>query len=71
MPRRRLHEKHTPPTWEERIRGLTSVTLCIGSFALGAQMTDEKWVAACVIAGLLYMLTTIAIVFEKVDTIDS
>lgn len=61
---------YNPPSWDERLRGLTSAVLTIGAFSLGYNMTDEKWLVACLIAGLLYLLTTISIVFEKVDTID-
>lgn len=61
---------YNPPSWDERFRGITSFALTIGAFTLGYNQTDEKWVAACIIAGILFMLTTLAIVFEKVDTID-
>ena len=61
---------YNPPSTEERFRGVTSAVLMLASFVGGFMMTDEKWVAAFVIAGFLYLLTTVAIVFEKVDTID-
>lgn len=61
---------YNPPSFEERARGITAAVLTLGAFSLGYNMTDEKWLVACLVAGLLYLLTTVAIVFEKVDTID-
>jgi len=61
---------YDPPSFEERARGLTAAVLMLASFSLGFNMTDEKWLVACLVAGFLYLLTTIAIVFEKADTID-
>ena len=61
---------YNPPPLEERIRALITVALMFASYSFAFVQTDQKWAAAGIIAGTLYLLTTFAIVFKDVETID-
>ncbi|MBU6455045.1 MAG: hypothetical protein KGS72_24960 [Cyanobacteria bacterium REEB67] len=54
----------TPPTTAERIRGCTAMFLLLASFTLAANTHDSQLQLSGIVAGFLYMLTTIAIVFK-------
>lgn len=49
-------------TRDDKIRGCISLVLCIGSYTFAYHQTDQAMVAAGMVAGFLYMLTTIGIV---------
>lgn len=58
------------PTRDDKIRGCISLALCIGCLSFAYWQTDQRFVAAGIIAGILYMLTTLGIMFKDVDSID-
>ena len=51
----------------DKIRGVIAIALTITCFSVAANTTDQQWQAACMVAGFLYMLTSIAIVFKDMD----
>lgn len=63
-------KKHSPPSRDERIRGLISIALMFAGFIFAFYQTDQALAAGGICAGVLYMMTTFAIVFKDVDTID-
>ncbi|MBX9688127.1 MAG: hypothetical protein K2X27_15575 [Candidatus Obscuribacterales bacterium] len=48
----------------DRIRGSIAIALTITFLSLGANATDQRWQGICVIAGMLYFITSLAYVFE-------
>jgi hypothetical protein len=54
----------TPPTTEERIRGITAIVLTIACFAFADNTHDSQLQLSGIVAGFFFMLTTIAIVFK-------
>lgn len=55
----------------DRIRGGICFVLTIATLSAGANATDKQWQLTFVVSGILYMMTTLAMVFKDVDTIDS
>lgn len=51
----------------ERIRGCIAIALTIACFSFGANVTNQAWQAGFIVSGMLYMLTALAIVFDKYD----
>ena len=64
MPRNRKPQGKIA-TIPERIRGSIAIVLTITAFTLGNYATSTQWQATCVIAGMFYMLTSLAYVFEN------
>ena len=64
-----MEPKHDPrlATVPERIRGAIAMVLTITCFSVSCNSTDAQWQMTFMIAGLLYFLTTIVIVFDKFD----
>jgi hypothetical protein len=54
-------------TIPERIRGAISMALTITCMSVSCNATDQRWQIVFLIAGMLYFLTTIAIVFDRMD----
>lgn len=55
----------------DRIRGCLAIALTLTCYTAGNYSTDKQWQVAFVIAGTLYFLTSLAIVFKDVDTFES
>jgi hypothetical protein len=51
----------------DRVRGCISIVLTITCLSVAANATDQRWQAVFMIAGILYLLSTIAIVFKDMD----
>lgn len=51
-------------TVPERIRGAISAVLTIACMTASCNNTDAQWQVTFLIAGVLYMMTTLAIVFD-------
>jgi len=51
----------------DKIRGCIAIALTISCRTYGANATDQRWQAVAMIAGLLYFVTSLAIVFKDVD----
>ncbi len=51
----------------DRIRGCIAIALTVTCLSIGANATDQRWQAVSMIAGMLYFVTSIAIVFKDVD----
>jgi hypothetical protein len=51
-------------TVPERIRGAISAVLTITCFSISCNNTDAQWQVTFLIAGLLYMMTTLVFVFD-------
>lgn len=54
-------------TVPDKIRGCIAIALTITCFSIGANATDQRWQAVSMIAGMLYFVTSLAIVFKDVD----
>jgi hypothetical protein len=54
----------------DRIRGSIAFILCVASFTGGCWTNDNQWLVAFLVAGFLFMLTTVAYVFDKFDPSD-
>ena len=54
-----------PPTTAERIRGITAIVLTITCFSVACNTHDSQLQLSGLVAGILFMLTTIAIVFDE------
>ena len=64
MPRNRKPQGKVA-TIPERIRGGIAMVLTVTAFTLGNYTTDTQLQVTFVIAGMLYMCTTLAYVFEN------
>lgn len=50
----------------DKVRGCIAIALTIASWTLANYATNQQWLATFMIAGFLYFLTSIAIVFKDV-----
>jgi len=55
----------------DRIRGAIVAVLTIACYAAGANTTDSQLQVTFVIAGTLYFMTTLAMMFKDVDRFDT
>jgi|AGTN01.3.fsa_nt_gi hypothetical protein len=51
----------------DRIRGGIAALCTIASLTAGANVDDKQWQVTFVIAGICYMMTTLAYVFDNYD----
>lgn len=51
----------------DKVRGVIAIVLTITCFTSANYTTDQQWQASFMIAGLLYFLTSLAIVFKDMD----
>jgi hypothetical protein len=54
----------------DRIRGSITAVLFLACFTLGATTHSAQWQLTFIIAGVLYLLTTLGMVFEHADGLD-
>lgn len=52
----------------DRVRGCIAIALTITCLSMGANATDQRWQAVYMIAGMLYFVTSLAIVFKDMDS---
>ncbi len=55
----------------DRIRGGIAFLLTIAAFTGGANTHSAQWQVSFMLAGFLFMLTTLGIMFEKTDFMES
>lgn len=63
------HDPRKVSSVAQRIRGAITAILAITAFTIGANAATQNVQVACIIAGMLYLMTTLVFVFENgVDT---
>lgn len=66
-----MENKPKLATRDDKIRGCISLALTIACLSFAYWQADQKFAVPGLVAGMLYFMTTLAIMFKDVDSFDN